>query len=176
MKLASKIAATLAVLALASTANAAMISGLITFGGGNGVYTAGNTGILNITTQPTVTFATGNFVPTIGQTAIFKPFNFTSGALNDLWTVGGFEFDLTSMTQTLNTSLTIATVGTGMLSGNGFQATPGTFEFSANPGTASQTFSFTAATQAVPDGGATFALLGLSLLGVGGVSRFVRRK
>ncbi len=64
--------------------------------------------------------------------------------------------------------------GTGMISGNGFTATLGTWSFSTqDPGTGNPpTFSFSAGTNALPEGGTTLALLGIAVIGV----ELLRRK
>ncbi|RYZ29512.1 MAG: VPDSG-CTERM sorting domain-containing protein [Sphingobacteriales bacterium] len=160
----------MAVLGLASTASAAFITGIITFGDGEGTYNAGHTAITAITVQPEVEFASGDFAGLTGSIATFKPFSFNSGAVPALWTVGGFTFSLTSGTLDLSSPLTIASSGVGTITAPGFSPTNGTFAFSGNPGTLTTSFAFTAASVAqgtgVPDGGATVALLGVSLLGL----------
>lgn len=172
MKLTSKIAATLAVLALVSTAHAAKINGEIGFTG-NFVQSATNITFSNVT----VLGAAGDYSGTIGQTFVGAGENF--GALSiapmtqvqNLWT-----FIVGPTTYSFQTS-SVAASGTGKWSGGGmakitgFEDTPGIWEVTNNIG-----FTFSAGTKTVPDGGATLAFLGLSFLGLGGVSRFVRRK
>ncbi|MGC2353370.1 MAG: VPDSG-CTERM sorting domain-containing protein, partial [Candidatus Udaeobacter sp.] len=62
--------------------------------------------------------------------------------------------------------------------GHGFDATAGTWSFTAQNGSANGVFSFSASTfssQATPDGGATVALLGLALAGIEGTRRKLKR-
>jgi hypothetical protein len=92
---------------------------------------------------------------------IFSPSTPTQG----LWSVGGFTFDLLSSTVVTRTATFLNVTGTGTISGNGFDDTPGAWSFTAQkPGTTE--FSFSASSSSVPDGGVTVALLGLTLVGV----------
>jgi VPDSG-CTERM motif len=63
--------------------------------------------------------------------------------------------------------------GTGTLTGNGFDPTPGAWEFTSQSalGRRHLTFSFSADTSAVPDGGSAVALLGIALVGVEALRR-----
>jgi hypothetical protein len=102
---------------------------------------------------------------------IFNPSTPTPG----LWSVGGFTFDLLSATVVTQTATFLNVVGTGFVSGNGFESTSATWAFTVqNAGGNHQFFSFSAnlATQGVPDGGSAVALLGISL----GIVEFIRRK
>ncbi len=128
-----------------------------------------------------VTDATGDFATTIstGDVASFPnlyQFN-PSAPANPLWTVGGFTFDLTSSTVVLQNSRFLVIEGVGILSGNGFDATVGTWAFTSqqSDGSNRDSFSFSANTTAapgqVPDGGSTVALLGAALLGVAALRR-----
>jgi hypothetical protein len=118
---------------------------------------------------------------TAGDAATFTaPWTFNSGALAGLWSVGGFTFDLTqsaiAFQGVIGPSEFLNVTGTGMLTGNGFTSTPGTWSFTSQfPGNSSTTgvveFSFSATNVAVPDGGTTMALFGVSLLGLGAVRR-----
>lgn len=185
MKLPSTIAAAFAAIALASAAQAAGIVGGISLAGG---YTT-NTGNLNTATAFTSftaisTGGTGTFAPVVLGTAVtMNPFTFSPfpvGGVNPLWTVTvgptTYSFNLSSpisVTQTGDNTLELK--GTGLLNATGFTATPGTWIFTGNQ--AGGTFSYSSSNGAnVPDGGTSVALLGLSILGLGGVSRFVRRK
>jgi hypothetical protein len=112
-----------------------------------------------------------------------NPFTFSPfpvGGVNPLWTVtvglNTYSFSLSSpisISQPGDNTLELK--GTGTLMATGFDNTPGTWIFTGNQG--GGTFSYSSSNAArVPDGGASIALLGLSILGLGGVSRFVRRK
>lgn len=161
----------LAILGHTPGANAATITGIITFGEGEGTYNAGHTAITAITAQPRVMFASGDFAALIGSTATFQPFSFDSGPVSSLWSVGAFTFNLTSGKLTSPTPFLIMTDGVGTITAPGFLPTNGIFAFIGIPGTLSTSFTFTAAAaalgaSAVPDGGTTVAFLGLALLGL----------
>jgi hypothetical protein len=185
MKLTSKIAATFAALALASAVQAAGIVGGISLAGG---YTT-NTGNLNTATQFTSftafsTGGTGTFAPVVAPTPVtMNPFTFSPfpvGGVSPLWTVtvgpNTYSFNLSSPISVVQPGdNTLELKGTGVMNATGFTATPGTWIFTGNQ--AGGTFSYSSSNAAnVPDGGATLALLGVSFLGLGGVSRLVRRK
>ena len=111
-----------------------------------------------------------------GDEATFAaPWSFNSGPVAGLWSVGGFTFDLTSSTIQLQNSQFLNVTGTGILRGNGYDPTPGKWVFTiadadGSPNTDLK-FGFVANTNAVPDGGTSFALLGVSLLGLHGIRR-----
>jgi hypothetical protein len=174
MKITSKIAATFAVLALASTAQAAKIQGEIGFAG-NFASTPTQITFSNVS----VLYGDGNYSGTVGQTFLaggefFGPLQTSPlNQVQNLW-----SFDYLGKTYSFQTTSAVMSdngnkyAGTGTASITGFEATAGVWEVTKNIG-----FTFSAGTKsAVPDGGATIALLGLSFLGLGGVSRFVRRK
>ncbi len=168
-------ASVLIALALSSAANAAFISGLISF---DGHTTLDNTN-LALTTK-VVTWSgveagppiTGDFVAFVSDhtPAVFTDgWVFTSGSLTPLWTCGGFSFDLVSSAVQYQTSQSLVVNGTGTVRGNGFDPTFGTWDFSSQTGSGTA-FRFSASS-AVPDGGTTMALFGFSLLGLYGVRR-----
>ncbi len=106
-----------------------------------------------------------------------QPWNIGSG-VNDLWSVGGFTFDLTSSTLDFQSGSFLNASGTGWITGNGYDATPGSWWFTAQLPEADGRFSYSAGTSAnpgsnVPDGGSAFALLGLAL---GGMEALRRRR
>lgn len=105
-----------------------------------------------------------------------SPFNFTAPPVNDLWSFGGFSFDLLAVTSIMRSGTTesggIIIIGNGTLQAAGFDDTPGTFSFSANSTQTEFRFGATnEATVQVPDGGATIGLLGLGLLGLSTLRR-----
>jgi VPDSG-CTERM motif len=105
---------------------------------------------------------------------IFKP----STATIPLWSVSfglsSFTFDLATVTSVSTTTtqgvLFFEITGNGTVSGAGFAPTPGIWSFTIPDvgGATKPKFAFSAdtAAAAVPDGGATAALLGLALAGV----------
>ncbi|MFO1446946.1 MAG: hypothetical protein U1F61_02115 [Opitutaceae bacterium] len=98
-----------------------------------------------------------------------SPWEFDSG-LNQLWSVGGFTFDLVTSSIDFQSQFFLAVEGKGVISGNGFDPTPGSWFFtSQGQGIANGQFSFSATTIArpvsVPEGASTGGLLGLALAG-----------
>ena len=168
---------TLAVLAAAlvtSGAQAAMVNGAITIAGGaifdtDSLATATR---VNTFVDVTVQSEDGDFAGfvadgdsvTMGVPYIFTPSTPTPG----LWSVGGFTFDLDGSVVVLQNADFLIITGTGTLKGNGFDATEGTWRFTAQSPSADGVFSFSASGDfnGVPDGGSTVALLGLGLTGV----------
>lgn len=82
-----------------------------------------------------------------------------------LWSVGGFTFDLLTSTIVVRGGGFLSVLGTGTISGNGFDPTSGNWRFSTQNSSANGIFSFSAA-NAVPDGGSAVALLGIAFIGV----------
>lgn len=189
-------AAVVAAIALSSAAQAAFIpvTGLINMGtdgtvtGSGVVYqdSAGNTttSIAAATgvkswVAPVVTSTSGAFTSITNGTAvtfatpwIFDP----SSAYTPLWTVGNFTFDLSSSVfskPVIGGKTFLVVAGTGIINNtvDGYDSTPGTWEFSSQGSAAGGVFSWSSTTEAVPDGGTTIALLGFSLLGLHGVRR-----
>jgi VPDSG-CTERM motif len=101
---------------------------------------------------------------------VFNPPTPTLG----LWSVGGFTFDLLSSTIVTQLPNFLNIEATGIIHGPGFDDTPGTFQFTVTG--SGIRFGFAALTQAVPDGGAAVALLGLALIGIEGLRRKLRAR
>jgi hypothetical protein len=97
----------------------------------------------------------------------FSPSTFTPG----LWSVAGFTFDLLTSTLVTHNNQFLTVTGTGTVKGPGFDDTAMEWSFSTQ-NLGGTMFSFSATGVAVPDGGATVALLGLTLVGV----ELLRRK
>jgi hypothetical protein len=160
-------------------AQANTIQGSITFTGGATLDTGNANTAHSVTSfKNTVvqsvdgdfdTFINQNDSATFSAPWVFNP----STPRPALWSVGGFTFNLLSSTVSqgggfLNVS------GTGTISGNAFDVTSGTFTFSTqNPGSRG-IFSFSAASQAVPDGGSAVMLLGAALGALGMARRFLK--
>ena len=190
MKLATTLKAAAATLAIAGTvggAQAMMIAGGITFDGG---ATLDSVEIEDATSvvawdSTTVDQASGDFAAAglaDGSAATFSPgWTFGSGQPM-LWTAGGFTFNLSASSITLQNNSFLLVEGTGFIVGNGFDQTAGTFSFSTQENDVNGRFSFSAAGVAtpagtnVPDGGATIALLGLSLLGLQGARKAIAKR
>jgi hypothetical protein len=164
----------------AQQAQADMINGAITFAGGAIFDTNSLATATRVDTFRDVTvmsrdndfeaFTNVGDSVTMAEPWIFTPSTPTPG----LWSVGGFTFDLASSTVVLQNSDFLLITGTGTISGNGFDATPGTWSFTSQTPSANGVFSFSAGSdaQGVPDGGTTVALLGVALAGI----EIIRRK
>ena len=171
-------------------AEAAFISGNINFAGGvqfdtNSLATAtrvttwfdsnGNAGFSSVQVGATGDFSgiAAGTQATMAQPWIFSPSTPTPG----LWSVGGFTFDLLTATIVTQTANFLNITGTGIISGNGFDPTAGTWAFSAqnSSGKPKLLFSFSADSAAVPDGGSAVALLGIALTGIEVLRRKRRR-
>lgn len=154
-------------------ADAAGINGVITFAGGAVYDTMDLATATRVDTFRDVTVQSrdGDFSSvsvgasvTMAEPYIFSPSTPTPA----LWSVGGFTFDLSGSTVVQQDSNFLIITGSGTISGNGFDATPGDWSFTSQSPDANGVFSFSAVTsgQGVPDGGATVALLGLAFFGV----------
>ena len=181
MKLVSKIGAALfAALVLSSTASAVRINGTIGFTGGASLNNADlslATQVVEWDTTKVSVIHTGDFsgIVTGTDVILWKPWNLDTAApgITNFWKVGDFSFDLTSSTRYYDPAGLgfLAASGYGWIKKAGFENTEGTWSFSTqNPG-AGNLFTFSASGAAVPDGGATVALLGVSLLGLHGLRR-----
>jgi VPDSG-CTERM motif len=114
---------------------------------------------------------TGDFsIPLLTSATMATPWVFNPATPTpSLWSVGGFTFDLLSATIVTQLPHFLNIEATGIIHGPGFDDTPGTFQFAVTG--VGIRFGFAALTQAVPDGGAAVALLGLALIGVEGLRR-----
>ena len=186
MKIANVIRIALASLIAAGAAHAAPINGSISiaaFGGGFSYNTATNTVTFAAGNNGFVNTATGSYVPVIGAFVHYNSFVYPAGpgalVITPLWattTLGPASFNLssiTSVTELADGSMSLLGNGTAFLAGTDVTGTPGRWSFSANT-SAPGVFNWASTNVSrVPDGGATLALLGLSVLGLGGVRRFL---
>lgn len=109
--------------------------------------------------------------------AMSAPWVFTPSApIVNLWTVGGFTFDLTSSMVVSQGAQFLNITAIGTLSGNGYDSTPAMWSFTASKadGGMSDTFGFTSTTSAIPES-STCALLGIGVLALGLVTWRRRR-
>jgi len=174
MKLLKLTLAVLAAALVASGAEAAMLNGAITFAGGAKFDTTSLATATRVNTFKKVTvmsedgdfsaFVNDDDVVTMAMPYIFTPSTPTPA----LWSVGGFTFDLASSTVVLQNADFLLISGMGTITGNGFDATEGTWSFTAQSPSANGVFSFSASGDfnGVPDGGSTLALLSLGLTSV----------
>jgi hypothetical protein len=106
----------------------------------------------------------------------YKDFNYSPlSVANPIWTFGGVSFDLTQVTFINELGPGLVLGGTGILKAGGYDDTLGSWSFSADTSGGSFSWSSTATAQ-VPDGGTSMSLFGLSLLGLAGVAKKLRRK
>lgn len=92
----------------------------------------------------------------------------------DFWTIDGFSFELTSVTKgfTNNPDKFLILDGIGIMSGNGFDSTAGSWSFTGD--NSGSTFSWSAGSSAsVPEPG-MLALLGIGLAGFAASRKLVR--
>jgi len=129
--------------------------------------------------------ATGAFAPNLGSPVIWGPTPLvfaTPGLSNPLWTtVLGFQFtvdadplSISRIDRPFPLPDTLGLAGLGILTAPGFDPTPGGWTWTGTMnGTATFTFASTALPidqpppPGVPDGGATLALFGVALSGLG---------
>ena len=191
------VAAAAAVCGMVGVAQAVPISGNINFVGGVELNSSSSANATEVTSwsgfggtgSPMVESADGSFAGiTPGTAANFtSPWFFDSGSVANLWSVGGFTFDLTSSSivsqgTTVEGGKAVGHVtveGIGAIMGNGESAEAMTWSFSVNDPSAKGIFSFQVADGTVgstpggggetnvPDGGTTAMMLGLGVLGLG---------
>ena len=158
---------------LLSSAQAIPITGMLNIAGQanfntNSLLTASSATFTNAHVEGpnTGSFAGLTFpTPVVMASYTFDPSTITNG----LWSVGGFTFNLLSSTVEQRTATFLSISGTGTITGPpGFDPTPGTWAFTSQNagGRPGMSFSFSANTEAVPDGGMTMALLGTGLMGL----------
>jgi hypothetical protein len=136
-----------------------------------------------------ITYAGGDFASSIMPANPLSPFPGTikdiqfsplgsrsgAGPVTDFWTAGGFSFALTGIIIESQSSTQLALYGTGIVSGNGFTNTLGSWRLSAQTlagGANASVFSWSstgkASGVAVAEPGA-LALLGIGLVAIGAV-------
>jgi len=186
----NKLLAALLVSSLVSavSVNAAPINGDIFFK--NTSATANNGGpenadqLTSITAQTNQNLSTGDYAAIAdGTTVTVKDLNWSSltngvGALSitEFWTIADsgstYSFNLESIIANSYANSTRTILARGTATGTGFEDSAGTFQLSTSGNGTSISFS---STTDVPDSGTTTALLGLSMLGLAGAARRLRK-
>jgi hypothetical protein len=144
----------------ASQSQAPQINGSISMKGGVELNTANASNATSVTgwlngagAAPTVVGRSGDFskfVAAGSSVTMAKAWNCNSGPLPALWSVGGFTFNLTASHIVMQANGFLGVSGTGTISGNGFDPTPGTWRFSTQNPPANGVFSFSASTKGSP--------------------------
>jgi len=173
MKLLKLALAVLAAALITSGAQAAMVEGAITFAGGAKFDTNSLATATRVTLFKNVKVMSedGDFTGIVSDddaVTMAVPYIFTpSTPTPGLWSVDGFTFDLDASVVVLQNADFLLISGTGTITGNGFDPTPGTWSFTAQSPKANGVFSFSSSDGFLaPDGGSTVALLGLGLTGI----------
>ena len=176
------VAATAVAAALTQSAQAVPVQGNIGFSGAAQL----DSGSVQTATEVVAWFnnvvdsSSGSFltVPVNSAVTLASPWFFSSGTLNNFWTVGGFTFDLTSSTISLQNGLFLDVVLAGTVHGNGYDSTAftGTFQVANPPANGLATFTERLSfANSVPDGGTTELMLGSALCGLG-LIKFANRQ
>lgn len=182
--LTKSILGTLAGLALAASAQAAQITGTITYLS----VTIPSNPNLNLATAFSFPVGLGLVVNATGDLTAINPVIATAPGIanlplgtgnapltvpvNSLWTDGFFNFDLTALNVDFRSTTQFNASGTGTISAPGYDDTPGTWTLVVTG--AGPVLGFAAGSEAkpTPDAGATITLMGLGLVGLG----LIRRK
>ena len=185
----NKLLAALVVTSLASLAavKGAYINGDIHFKNGSATLDAAGASATSISSftgvQTNQTVSTGDYASVTNSTDVtIKDLDFDSvgwtGAkvIEDFWlfTDSGdeYSFDLATITSSTWDGTALVITGTGTANADGFDSYAGTFQLSTSGGGTNISFS---SVTSVPDSGTTTALLGLSMLGLAGAARRLRK-
>lgn len=154
-----------------SSASAVNITGSMTFGSVlNPAVNLGTATIVDF--QPQTVFITSAdddlaSTNTPGDLATFQDFSIVPFVPNDpLWTAGGFSFSLGSLAINTQNAVSLVLLGSGTLSGNGFDPTSYDWSLSADRTQNVIAFSATNAASAVPEPG-SLLLLGTGVILIG---------
>ena len=169
---------------LAGAATAAPITGSINISSFNdssfSFNTVANTVTFGAGNNALVTNASGSYTGLLLATIHYNNFTYSPlSVVNPLWaTTSGApisSFDLTSISFIdENPGVSLTLTGLGIAKVAGFDNTVGSWSFTATQNGATFGWdSINSPAPRVPDGGATLALLGVSILGLGGMRRFL---
>jgi hypothetical protein len=163
------------------SASAALIDGTLELAGGwNPIDAASNATTIDIATgidflngdESLVVGSSGDLALVFGTAATMTDFQFNPLTPNpvSLWSVGGFTFSMDNVNIVTQDATDLVLSGSGTITGNGFDATEGTWEFTGQ--TASNiTFSWSSSNATVVPVPAAVWLFGSGLIGLVGVAR-----
>lgn len=159
------------------------LTGGLTFAGGatfdtNSLATVTRVDSFDNMTVTTSDGSFGAFANPGDEVTMTEPWIFSvSTPTLGFWSADGFTFDLTSSMVVSQDSMSIEMSGIGIVGGNGFAQTPGTWDFAWRSDSSEGVFSFTSNDNSVgvPESGTTIMLFGLGLAGLAIARRkFVR--
>ena len=168
-------------LALSGTAQAALITGIMNLNG-TATLTSSNlgtaTGVIggagNWQNVQVGTVTSGSALATtiavnnnVAMTTTAWNFNGAGLPIANFWTVGGFTFQLNTSSVVSQSASFLNVQGSGVITGNGYDPTNGTWSFTIPSASNNATFAFAAGqTTNAPDGGSTAVMAGLALVGL----------
>lgn len=173
----------LALVSLPGSARALPIDGAITMSGdfaptgGTGADLSDATGIDFLGDDFQVDGVAGDFVSFVsaGDNGSISDFQFaplSPSPVDPLWSIGGFSFSLSSVTVDFQNATFLILSGTGTLSGNGFDATSGSWNLTANQADTLFNFSSGTFSNPIPEPTATLCFaLGFAVVGACGRRR-----
>ncbi|MEY4917063.1 MAG: motif [Verrucomicrobiota bacterium] len=118
----------------------------------------------------TVNTASGSFAPLGNSSALTltPTWLFNAGPVQNFWSVGGFNFNLSTSAIFSQDAACLNVFLAGNVSGNGYENTAftGTFQINQQPVNGVTKFSQNYSFNGVPDGGSTILLLGAAMSGL----------